>query len=177
MENEKIRQDYQLLRNSIKRGVEQQELESQYVTLQEELKRRGEECIQLRAVLSHQSQSIRSLGQTNSKNDMMMRVHDEGELLEAFQAQKLVNRQLEAELTALTQEQTAKLTDLNKMIDDLRDERNKLQTIMQEQVEATLNDDENGKVSKVTENYLRYELQKSSMAYVELQVRLLHSHF
>lgn len=112
VENEKLRQDYQLLRNSINRGVESQELEglcgcgslyriqnwnnffsfffvAQYVALQDENKRRRDECIQLRAILAQQSQSLRTLGSTGVRNENGM---NEGEMIEAFQAQKLVNR-------------------------------------------------------------------------------------
>lgn len=64
---------------------------AQYVALQEEHKRRRDECIQLRAILAQQSQSIRSLGSANVRADTE-RIHEDGELIEAFQAQKLVNR-------------------------------------------------------------------------------------
>lgn len=111
VENEKLRQDYQLLRNSINRGVESRELDgmssykcncqfclqiiflykisAQYVAMQDENKRRRDECIQLRAILAQQSQSLRSLGSTGIRNESGM---NEGEIIEAFQAQKLVNR-------------------------------------------------------------------------------------
>ncbi len=36
VENEKLRQDYQLLRNSINRGVESQELEGKCITVKKE---------------------------------------------------------------------------------------------------------------------------------------------
>lgn len=64
---------------------------AQYVALQEENKRRRDECIQLRAILAQQSQSLRTLGSTSIRSEGG-HVHDEGEIIEAFQAQKLVNR-------------------------------------------------------------------------------------
>lgn len=63
---------------------------AQYVALQDEHKRRRDECIQLRAILAQQSQSLRTLGSTSLPNTD--RIHDEVEMFEAFQAQKLVNR-------------------------------------------------------------------------------------
>lgn len=57
--------------------------------MQDENKRRRDECIQLRAILAQQSQSLRSLGSTGIRNESGM---NEGEIIEAFQAQKLVNR-------------------------------------------------------------------------------------
>lgn len=57
----------------------------------DEHKRRRDECIQLRAILAQQSQSLRVLGSANMAPETE-RFHDESELIEAFQAQKLVNR-------------------------------------------------------------------------------------
>ncbi|XP_055602318.1 unconventional myosin-Va isoform X2 [Uranotaenia lowii] len=170
VEIEKLRQDYNLLRNSIKRGVEDLEIEAQYNALQEELRRRRDECISLKAVLAQQSQSLRSLGQfgLNPNGDNSLRIHDEVELMEAFQAQKLVNRQLESELRALTDANNETLVENNKIIEGLRKEVQDLQTILQDQVEGTV---ENVDVDalKQSEQFLRHELKKSTAAYVELQ--------
>lgn len=97
------------------------------------------------------------------------RIHEEGELLEAFNAQKLVNRQLESELTALTEENNAKLTELSKYIDDLKDERNKFQEILLEKLKTS---DENSSLETLQQNeiYLRYELEKSLGGYAQIQV-------
>lgn len=46
VENEKLKQDYKLLRNSIDRGVADLELEAQYQTVIHELERSREECVQ-----------------------------------------------------------------------------------------------------------------------------------
>ncbi|XP_037046669.1 unconventional myosin-Va-like isoform X1 [Bradysia coprophila] len=167
VENEKLRQDYQLLRNSINRGVESQELEAQYVALQDENKRRRDECIQLRAILAQQSQSLRTLGSAGIKNETGM---NEGEIVEAFQAQKLVNRQLESELSALTEENNLRLTELNKTIDDLRSDRDKLQEIIYEKVIHT--DDTSVEVLQQSVSYLRYELEKALTLYSEQQEQI-----
>ncbi|XP_055687296.1 unconventional myosin-Va isoform X2 [Lutzomyia longipalpis] len=165
MENEKLRQDYQLLRNSITRGVEQKEMEAQYDALQEELKRRRDECVQLKVVLAEQSQSLRTLGGTAMRNGTD-RVQDGNELFEAFQAQKLVNRQLESELTALTEENNAKLGELTQQNEDLRNERNKLQAIVEE---ALAGGDVNDAQSVV---FLKHELERAMVDYVEHKERI-----
>uniref|UniRef100_A0AAG5DD74 Myosin motor domain-containing protein n=1 Tax=Anopheles atroparvus TaxID=41427 RepID=A0AAG5DD74_ANOAO len=173
VENEKLRQDYNLLRNSIKRGVESREMDAQYCALQEELKRRREECISLKAVLAQQSQSLRSLGQAGN-GETSMRIHDEGELMEAFQAQKLVNRQLESELRAITDANNESLVESNRIIDGLKVENGDLQAILQQHVEQI--DDPHEPVDvdtlRQTEQYLRYELRKSTAEYVALQEQL-----
>ncbi|GAB0095574.1 unconventional myosin-Va [Sergentomyia squamirostris] len=160
MENDRLRQDYQLLRNSINRGVEQKELEAHYDALQEELKRRRDECVQLKVVLSEQSQSLRALGGTSMRNGSD-RVQDGNELIEAFQAQKLVNRQLESELTALTEENNAKLAELTQQNDELRIGRNQLQALVDE---ALAGGDVADSQSVV---FLKHELEKSVADYVE----------
>ncbi|XP_058120262.1 unconventional myosin-Va [Anopheles coustani] len=173
VENEKLRQDYNLLRNSIKRGVESREMEAQYGALQEELKRRREECISLKAVLAQQSQSLRSLGQAVN-GETSLRIHDEGELMEAFQAQKLVNRQLESELRAITDANNESLVESNRIIDGLKAENGELQAILQQHVEE--NDAQEPPVDvdtlRQTEQYLRHELRKSTGEYVGLQEQL-----
>ena len=171
VENEKLRQDYQLLRNSINRGVEQQEVESHYLSLVEELKRRRDECIQLRSILSQQSQTIRTFAsQPESKDSMSMRSYDNNELMEAFQSQKLANKQLESELTALTEEHNMKLTEMMREIDSLRSEKIMIESIIQDKVEM-----ENGydpSTMRQKESYLRMELEKSAAAYVDSQEQL-----
>ncbi|XP_039433322.1 unconventional myosin-Va isoform X2 [Culex pipiens pallens] len=173
VEIEKLRQDYNLLRNSIKRGVEEREMEAQYLALQEELKRRREECISLKAVLAQQSQSLRTLGQSRGNNNgdsSMSRIHDEGELMEAFQAQKLVNRQLEAELSAMMEANNETLVENNKLFEALRKEVGDLQSILQSRLENTENADV--ETLRLNEQYLRHELKKSTAAYVELQEQI-----
>ncbi|XP_040174069.1 unconventional myosin-Va isoform X1 [Anopheles arabiensis] len=171
VENEKLRQDYNLLRNSIKRGVESREMDAQYGALQEELKRRREECISLKAVLAQQSQSLRSLGQTANGAETSLRIHDEGELMEAFQAQKLVNRQLESELRAITDANNETLVENNRIIDGLRTENGELQAILQQRVEQ-VGEEVDLETVRQNEQYLRHELKKSTAAYVELQEQL-----
>lgn len=172
VENEKLRQDYQLLRNSIKRGVEHQELESQYATLVEELKRRREECIQLRSILSHQSQTIRTFASQPDIKDssLLSRSYDNNELVEAFQSQKLANKQLESELTALTEEHNMKLTEMMREIDNLRNEKCMFESIIQDKLDI-----ENGfdaPTLKQKESYLRLELEKAAASYVDSQEQL-----
>uniref|UniRef100_A0A182NJ12 Myosin motor domain-containing protein n=1 Tax=Anopheles dirus TaxID=7168 RepID=A0A182NJ12_9DIPT len=171
VENEKLRQDYNLLRNSIKRGVESREMDAQYGALQEELKRRREECISLKAVLAQQSQSLRSLGQTNANGETSLRIHDEGELMEAFQAQKLVNRQLESELRAITDANNETLVENSRIIDGLKTENGELQSILQQRVEQ-VGEEVSVETLRQNEQYLRHELQKSTAAYVALQEQL-----
>ncbi|GBP09989.1 hypothetical protein EVAR_72561_1 [Eumeta japonica] len=92
-----------------------QELEIQHNAPQEELKRRREECIQLKSVLQQQTQSLKSLG----NDSLSLRSSDQSfiqdnELNEAYQAQKLVNKQLEVKPKALTEENNAHFAELSR---------------------------------------------------------------
>ncbi|XP_014092302.2 unconventional myosin-Va isoform X1 [Bactrocera oleae] len=168
VENEKLRSDYDLLRSSINHGSEMNELEAQYQALQEELRRRRDECIQLKAVLQQQSQSLKSFGTTGiSLRGVDLKNLNDNELIEAFQAQKLVNRQLESELSALTEENNAHLADLTRQIDDLRHEKTQLQELLHNGLEQI--DESNIEALRQSERYLRYELQRSILQYSQLQ--------
>jgi myosin V len=134
------------------------------------LKRRRDECIQLKTVLAQQSQSIKMLGQQAMPKKDGERYQDDVELQEAFSAQKLVNRQLESELTALTQENNAKLEELSTQLDNVRREKMILQEILQEKLNK--DDDDNWETLKQNENYLRYELELATVSYVELQSQM-----
>lgn len=169
VENGKLKQDYQLLRNSIDRGVAGLELEAQYQTVIQELARSRDECIQLKAILAQQNQSLRNQ-QVNFKDDSK-RTNDENELTEAFQAQKLVNKQLESELKAVTEEQNAKLVELHRQIDDLMSEKAKLHGILHEKLDNINENDEIGDLARQN-NYLRYELQTSTANYIEIQEQM-----
>lgn len=175
VENEKLRQDYQLLRNSIKRGVEQQELEAQYASVIEESKRRRDECIQLRSILSQQSQTIRSFAAQPDQKDVSMRSYEGNELMEAFQSQKLANKQLESELTALTEEHNMKLTEMMREVDNLRNEKCMLESIVQDKLEIDTSVVENGHggtTLRQKESYLRMEIERSAATYVDSQEQL-----
>lgn len=79
-------------------------------------------------------------------------------------------RQLESELSALTEENNLRLTELNKTIDDLRSDRDKLQEIIYEKVIQT--EDTNVDVLQQSVSYLRYELEKALTTYSEQQEQL-----
>lgn len=172
VENEKLRQDYQLLRNSIQRGVEQQELEAQYASVIEESKRRRDECIQLRSILSEQAQSTRSF---NPLLETQKKTYEGKELMEAFQVQKLANKQLESELTALTEEHNMRLTKLMQELDMLKNENERLENIAFNTLETHNGIGENEQymtILRQKESYLRIEVEKSAASFVESQEHL-----
>lgn len=79
-------------------------------------------------------------------------------------------RQLESELSALTEENNLRLTELNKTIDDLRCDRDKLQEIIYEKVIHT--DDTSVEILQQSVLYLRFELEKALTTYSEQQEQI-----
>lgn len=148
--------------------------------MEEENKRRRDECIQLRSILaqrSHRSPSKMS-GIGNNIDHSDDHQLQESELLQAFEAQKVVNRQLESELTALTEENNSKMFDLNREIDELRNERNQFQQIMHNQIRTDLSDDnhhssqDDGLSVHKQQNidYLMGEIKSISASYAQVLV-------
>lgn len=112
----------------------------------------------------------------------------ESELQQAFEAQKEVNRKLESELTVITDEKDAKISDLGQEIDELRAERNQLQEILHNQIrtldsmsnEANGNGTPNGnsvngdgahtESKQQSIDYLMHEIKSISAAYAQVLV-------
>lgn len=173
VENEKLRHDYNLLRQSIRNGAEMQELEAQYNALQEELKRRREECIQLKSVLQQQTQSLKSMGHdsliTRSSDQSIILDND---LNDAYQAQKLVNKQLECELKALTEENNAHFAELSRQLDELRQENSQLQELLNNGLEEQNIDTKDPDALHQSNRYLKHELKKTLLQYSQVQEEL-----
>ncbi|XP_055310995.1 unconventional myosin-Va-like, partial [Sitodiplosis mosellana] len=180
IENEKLHKDILLLRNSIDRGIAEKELEAQFLALEEENRRRRDECIQLRSILAQRSHGSPSKmnGHANNVDHSDDYTLHESELLQAFEAQKVVNRQLESELTALTEENNSKMLDMSKEIEELRSERNQFQEIMHNQIRSTelseeyhsiISQDNNSAVQKQQNvDYLMAEIKSISAAYTQV---------
>lgn len=151
--------------------------------MEEENKRRRDECIQLRSILAQRSHSSLSKinGISNNIDHSDENALHESELLQAFEAQKVVNRQLESELTALTEENNSKISDLNKDIDELRAERNQLREIMHKQIRTiemseeyiSFNTQDSNSIALKQQSieYLMAEIKSISSAYVQVLVR------
>lgn len=156
------------------------------MALEEENKRRRDECIQLRSILAQ-----RSHGSPNKMASMANHIDHsddanlhESELMQAFEAQKVVNRQLESELTALTEENNSRILDLSHEIDDLRSERNQFQEILHNQIRSLDSSDEFHYFSAQDSNsttiqkhqnidYLMQEIKSISAAYAQVMVNIV----
>ncbi|XP_072396790.1 unconventional myosin-Va isoform X1 [Diabrotica undecimpunctata] len=84
------------LQNSINEGQGVTQLHEQLATAQNELERRSEEIIQLKSVLANQTNNMKSI--LNSKTHTGQYINEDGELAQAYETQKTINKQLELEL-------------------------------------------------------------------------------
>lgn len=142
---------------------------AQHAALQEEVRRRREECIQLKAVLLQQSQTLRSI----EPESLQLRGSDASnvhELMEAFHSQKLVNRQLESELKAITEEHNSKLIEMTQAIERLNNEKDELQEVLFKSIDES--DQDNIETLKQNDRYLRLELKKAITQYLLVQDEL-----
>lgn len=153
---------------------------AQFIALEEENKRRRDECIQLRSILaqrSHGSPSKMNGISNNIDHSDDQSLHD-CELLQAFEAQKVVNRQLESELTALTEENNSKMLEMSNEIEELRSERNQYQEIMHNQIRSTelseeynnINNQDTAIPKQQNIDYLMSEIKSMSAAYTQVLV-------
>lgn len=157
---------------------------AQFEALEAENKRRRDECIQLRSILAQRSHSSPGKMSQNFNNidhsdDTMLH---ESELQQAFEAQKMVNRKLESELTAITDEKDAKISELSVEIDELRAERNQFQEILHNQIRTMdasnepkrlqngthLDDTDDSKQQSI--HYLMHEIKSIGAAYAQVLV-------
>lgn len=141
--------------------------------MDEELVRRRDECLSLKAILQDNNQSLKQLSLSTVSSRSEGAIQDRSELSEAYDAQRLVNRQLESELTAITEEYKVRLVDLMGEIEMLRADKSKLEEIFQSnlQKEETENNEIDCTVEQLKQNtvYLKHELQKSLNEYVLMQ--------
>lgn len=136
---------------------------AQHAALQEEVRRRREECIQLKAVLQEQSHALRSFEPESQQINM-------NDLMEAFQSQKLINRQLESELKAITDEHNSKLIEMTQSIERLHLEKEEMQEVLFKSIDEF--DQANVDTLKQNDRYLRLELKKAITQYLVVQEEL-----
>lgn len=123
MENAKLKEDVKKMVKTLAnedKSSREKDLMAHYESIQDELERRREECLQLRAVLANQNEDLKSVVALDSYRGNLDLVNEDGELLMAFETQKKLIRQLEAEL------QTEKVR-MHTMEHEFRDEIRKLQ--------------------------------------------------
>ncbi|CAH1128149.1 unnamed protein product [Ceutorhynchus assimilis] len=116
------------LQNSINEGTGLSKLHEQLQQMQIELDRRSEEVVQLKSVLASQTDSMKSI--VNSNNRMGAYINEDGELALAYETQKSINKQLELELQDEIAKFKAHEREYKLEIDKLREDNERHQRIL-----------------------------------------------
>ncbi|GIY87606.1 unconventional myosin-Va [Caerostris darwini] len=151
MENSKLKGDITRLRESLAKedpSNKAQDLLDQFEALQEELERRREECIQLRTILADRNLPLQMSNRSGAEL-----INEDGELLMAFETQKVLIRQLEAEIQA-------EKGNAEKMEKELRDELQRLQ-------------DDNDRQQRLLSQNLKKTPQAQSDAFLQHEINRL----
>ncbi|KAL1513922.1 hypothetical protein ABEB36_003260 [Hypothenemus hampei] len=116
------------LQNSINEGTGLVKLHQQLQQMQLELDRRSEEIIQLKSVLANQTDSMKSI--VNSNTHLGAYINEDGELALAYETQKTINKQLELELQDEQAKYKAHEREYKLEIERLREDNEKQQRIL-----------------------------------------------
>ncbi|KAL3288840.1 hypothetical protein HHI36_003287 [Cryptolaemus montrouzieri] len=150
MQNSTLKAQLIELQNSINENEAYPHLIEQLRLTQDELDRKSDEIIQLKAVLASQTNNMKIIA--NSKNRLGEYINEDGELALAYETQKMINKQLELELQdeklkSKTYEREFKLE-----MEQLREDNNRQQRILA----ANLSSNPNSQ----NEIYLQHEVTR-----------------
>ncbi|KPI96619.1 Myosin-Va [Papilio xuthus] len=179
IENKKLREHLDRLRASTDSVLISKEVIDQMSTMQKELDRRRDECIQLKSVLTTQTVNLKSLATSNYGSDVDI-INEDGELASAYEAQKDINRQLQEELIAEKKFYSEHITKAKAEIERLREETDKysklLSDLSQEPKNKSLEYAQN-EIIRLTTEYLalqeRVDKLSESCRRYKNQIRLL----
>ncbi|VDI51598.1 myosin V [Mytilus galloprovincialis] len=110
------------------------ELMDQFEAMNDELERRREECLQLRAMMAEKSITTHAIAKESyGGNDNI--VNEDNELAMAYRTQKELNRLLENQLQKTEKDSKKKEVTLKKQVKDLKEENEKQQKIIQQNLQ------------------------------------------
>ncbi|XP_022250756.1 unconventional myosin-Va-like isoform X1 [Limulus polyphemus] len=161
MENAKLKDNLNKLRRAASSpdsgGAE---LMDQMQALQDELERRREECIQLRSILANQREDLKSSAYDSYSSDVDI-INEDGELLMAFETQKKLIRQLEAELQAEKLKTKSVEQELRHEIQVLQEDNDRQQKLLSQNLKKT--------PQAQTEAILQHEINRLTGENVDLR--------
>ncbi|XP_045538296.1 unconventional myosin-Va [Papilio machaon] len=162
IENKKLREHLDRLRASTDSVLISKEVIDQMSTMQKELDRRRDECIQLKSVLTTQTVNLKSLATSNYGSDVDI-INEDGELASAYEAQKDINRQLQEELLAEKKFYSEHISKAKAEIERLREETDKYSKLL-----SDLNQEPKNKSLEYAQN----EIIRLTTEYLALQERV-----
>ncbi|XP_067139175.1 unconventional myosin-Va-like isoform X3 [Centruroides vittatus] len=166
IENSKLKDDMNRLRKAMATedsSNQINEIMDQFESLQEELERRREECLQLRTILANQSLDIKTVTR-NAYNDNVELINEDGELLMAFETQKKLIRQLENELQAEKVKGHSIEQELRHEIKKLREDNERQQKLLSQNLKKS--------PQAQTEAILQHEINRLTDENVDLREKI-----
>ncbi|XP_042909749.1 unconventional myosin-Va isoform X2 [Parasteatoda tepidariorum] len=159
MENSKLKSDIVKLRESLAKEDptnKAQDLLEQFEVMQEELERRREECIQLRTILAD-----RNLPLPIGGGEV---INEDGELLMAFETQKIIIRQQEAEIQSVKSESQKVEKELRHELQKLQEDNERQQKLLSQNLKKT--------PQAQTEAILQHEINRLTGENVDLREKI-----
>ncbi|GAB6032023.1 myosin I [Chamberlinius hualienensis] len=129
MEIAKLKDSNAKLRQSLSGNTGENELLNQFTTLQDELERRRDECIQLRTILANKSQDMKRVASDSYGGEVDI-INEDGELLMAFETQKKLIRQLETELQSEKKKYSKMESEFNYEMKKLKEDNERQQKLI-----------------------------------------------
>ncbi|CAH1990989.1 unnamed protein product [Acanthoscelides obtectus] len=126
--NAQLRSQLIELQNSINEGTGLSKLHEQLVEMRQELDRKTEEIIQLKGVLANQTKNMKTLFSSRSRTGEY--INEDGELAQAYETQKTINKQLELELQDEKAKYKAHEKEYKLEIEKLREDNERQQRIL-----------------------------------------------
>nr|CAI5827729.1 unnamed protein product [Callosobruchus analis] len=126
--NAQLRSQLIELQNSINEGTGLSKLHEQLVEMRQELDRKTEEIIQLKGVLANQTKNMKTLFSSKSRTGEY--INEDGELAQAYETQKTINKQLELELQDEKAKYKAHEKEYKLEIEKLREDNERQQRIL-----------------------------------------------
>ncbi|XP_064471543.1 unconventional myosin-Va-like isoform X2 [Ornithodoros turicata] len=140
MENAKLKDEVKRMVKTLAnedKSSREKDFMAHYESIQDELERRREECLQLRAALANQSEDTKSMVSLDSYRGNLELVNEDGELLMAFETQKQLIRQLESELyTEKTRMQSIE-NDYREEMRKLKEDNDRQQKLLSQNLKKT----------------------------------------
>ncbi|ENN78188.1 hypothetical protein YQE_05340, partial [Dendroctonus ponderosae] len=156
LSNSNLKSQLMELQASVNEGTGISKLHQQLQQMQIELDRRSDEVVQLKSILANQTDSMKSI--VNSNNRLGAYINEDGELALAYETQKSINKQLELELQDEKTKYKAHEKEYRFEIEKLREDNERQQRILAENL--------SGPPQSQNESFMKQEIVRLTNDYV-----------
>lgn len=159
--NSNLKKQLQELRHSIETGSQEKTLVDQFEKIQEELDRKCDEIIQLKAIIATQTANFKTITSATIAHNSL---NEDGELVLAYDTQKKINKQLELELQDEKTNHKQREKEYKLEIEKLREDNERQQKLLSVNLTKS--------PASQTEAYMQHEIERLTSENLDLQERL-----